>query len=50
MDDKKFRALAKFASEKRNETDTGSPLNQLKMSSVFYTHSTMRYHDAIHSL
>ncbi|WP_373939225.1 AraC family transcriptional regulator [Vibrio kanaloae] len=42
MDDKKSQALAKFAPEKRKESDYASPLSQLKMSSVFYTHSTMK--------
>ncbi|WP_375748085.1 AraC family transcriptional regulator [Vibrio sp. HN007] len=42
MDDKNIRMLEKFALENRKGTETGSPLSQLKMSSVFYTHSIMK--------
>lgn len=42
MEDSTSGELAKLAPDKRNDVDTGSPLRQLKMSSVFYTHSTMK--------
>jgi AraC-like DNA-binding protein/mannose-6-phosphate isomerase-like protein (cupin superfamily) len=42
MDSKKSQVLAKFGPNQRKETDTSSPLRELRMSSVFYTHSTMK--------
>jgi len=42
MEDKARLALSKFNTEKRKKNAAGSPLSELKMSSVFYTHSTMK--------
>lgn len=42
MDYKRTRALAKLDQNKRRQKEIISPLSQLKMSSVFYTYSTMK--------
>ncbi|RBP48802.1 AraC family transcriptional regulator [Arenicella xantha] len=42
MDDKRTQAMAKFEQNRRQHEEVSSPLSQLKMSSVFYTYSTMK--------
>lgn len=42
MDSKSLQAMAKFDPENRKGAVTASPLDQLIMSSVFYTHSIMK--------
>lgn len=42
MEDKARLALSKFDTKKRKKSGASSPLSELKMSSVFYTHSTMK--------
>ncbi|MGR5559463.1 AraC family transcriptional regulator [Vibrio fortis] len=42
MEDKAKLALSKFDTKKRKKSGASSPLSELKMSSVFYTHSTMK--------
>ncbi|MDD1783183.1 AraC family transcriptional regulator [Enterovibrio sp. ZSDZ35] len=42
MDGNNLRGVDKFDLHQRRQTETSSPLHQIKMSSVFYTHSTMK--------
>lgn len=42
MERQRAQELAKVELNKRSTSNSGSPLSQLQMSSVFYTHSTMR--------
>lgn len=42
MDNQESQELSKFDLKQRQVKEAGSPLGQLKMSSVFYTHSTMK--------